>query len=123
MAQNKQIKFRIILICLFLAFTLLGLSLFSFTKFGTINFPKVVKALISVSQNIDEYVEIKAAPHKIILASPNNAMQLFAEYMNEQGYTILAEEQLGGLIVVSRQGEKETVSFSLNKYYSKWEWT
>ena len=49
-------------------------------------------------------------------------MQLFAEYMNEQGYVILEEEQLGGLIVVSRHGEKETISFATNRYYSKWEW-
>ena len=122
MMTRKRIRFRIICTCFFLVLVLVGLSLFSFAKFGTINFPKVAIAFISISQSNNEYIELKSDPHKIILASPDNAMQLFAEYMNEQGYVILEEEQLGGLIVVSRHGEKETISFATNRYYSKWEW-
>lgn len=122
MARNKQIKFRIICTCLFFVLLLLSLGIFSFAKFGTFNFPKVAGAIISVSRNNDEYIELKSNPHKIILASPGKAMQLFTKYMNEQGYIILEEEQLGGLIVVLHDGEKELVSFSINRYYSKWEW-
>lgn len=122
MAQHKRRKLFMICACFLCVLVLLGLSAFSFTKFGTINFPKVANALISISQGDNEYVEIKSAPHKIILASPENAMQLFVKYMSEQGYTILADEQLGGLIIVSLNGQKETVAFSINRYYSKWEW-
>lgn len=122
MTQKKCTKLIVIIICSILAVGMLSMSALSFAKFGTLNFPKVTMALISISCGNDEYVEIKSDPNKIILATPDNAMQVFEEYMTECGYTILDDEQLGALIVVSQDGEKETVAFSVNKYCSVWQW-
>lgn len=122
MTQIKSTKLFIIIACSILAVSLLSVSALSFAKFGTFNFPKAAMALISISSGNDEYVEIKSNPNKIIIATPDNAMQVFEEYMTESGYTILEDEQLGALIVVSQDGEKETVAFSVNKYCSIWQW-
>lgn len=122
MTQKKRTKLIIIIACSVLAVSMLSMSALSFAKFGTFNFPKATVALISVSNGNDEYVEIKSEPNKIIIARPDNAMQVFEEYMTARGYTILENEQLGALVVVSQEGEKETVAFSVNKYCSVWQW-
>lgn len=122
MTQKKRTKLIIIIVCSILAVGMLSMSALSFAKFGTFNFPKATMALISVSSGNNEYVEIKSDPNKIIIATPDNAMQVFEEYMTASGYTILEDEQLGALIVVSQDGEKETVAFSVNKYCSVWQW-
>lgn len=122
MTRNKRTKLIIIIVCSILVLTVIGTGALCYAKFGTFNFPKVTMALISISSGNDEYVEIKSDPNKIIIATPDNAMQVFEEYMSEKGYTILEDEQLGALIIVSQDGEKETVAFSVNKYCSIWQW-
>ena len=34
----------------------------------------------------------------------------------------ILEEQVGGILIYSNGSEKEYISFSENKYFSKWEW-
>lgn len=122
MTRNKRTKLIIIIVCSILVLTVIGTGALCYAKFGTFNFPKAAMALISISSSNDEYVEIKSNPNKIIIDTPDNAMQLFEEYMTYRGYTILEDEQLGALIVVSQDGGRETVAFSVNKYCSVWQW-
>ena len=42
--------------------------------------------------------------------------------MEARGYKENEEEQLGGLLVYYNGEKKECISFSINKYYSKWQW-
>jgi hypothetical protein len=122
MTQKKRTKLIVIIVCSILAVGMMSMSALSFAKFGTFNFPKATMALISISSGNDEYVEVKSDHNKIIIATPDNSMQVFEEYLTESGYTILEDEQLGSLIIVSQDGEKETVAFSVNKYCSVWQW-
>jgi hypothetical protein len=122
MTQKKRTKLIVIIVCSILVVGMMSMSALSFAKFGTFNFPKATMALISISSGNDEYVEVKSDPNKIIIATPDNSMQVYEEYLTESGYTILEDEQLGSLIIVSQDGEKETVAFSVNKYCSVWQW-
>jgi hypothetical protein len=122
MTQKKRTKLIVIIVCSILVVGMMSMSALSFAKFGTFNFPKATMALISISSGNDEYVEVKSDPNKIIIATPDNSMQVYEEYLTESGYTILEDEHLGSLIIVSQDGEKETVAFSVNKYCSVWQW-
>lgn len=119
--MKKRSKLIVIIVCSVLVAGMLGLSGLSFVKFGTFNYPKAVMALCLIFSG-DEYVEINSAPNKIVIATPYNSVQVFEEYMTEMGYTILEDEQLGSLMVVLRDGKRETVAVSANKYYSLWRW-
>lgn len=121
MISKKRTKF-VIIVCSILVIGVLGVSAINYAKIGTFNFPKTVMGLISISAGNDEYVEIKSEPNKIIIATPNNAMHVFEEYITEIGYSVLEDEQLGALIIVTKDEKKETVSFSVNKYCSVWRW-
>lgn len=121
MTQKKLTKL-IVVICSALVLGILSMSMLCFVKLGTFNFPKATMALISISNGNKEYVEINATPNKIIIATPDNAMNVFEEYMTNNGYTILEDKQLGSLIVVAQDGEQETIAFSVNKYCSVWQW-
>ena len=44
------------------------------------------------------------------------------KYLEEQGYEYLKEERMGGLCVIEKNGEREYVVVSLNRYYSMWRW-
>ena len=48
--------------------------------------------------------------------------QFLDEYMENRGFHFVPEEQMGGILVYSNGSEKEYISFSTNKYYSKWKW-
>ena len=122
MTQKKRIKLIIIIVCSILALGMLSMSTLSFVKFGTFNYPKATMALFSIFNGNDKYVEIKSDPNKIIIATPDNAMQVFEKYVTDSGYTVMEDEQLGALIIVSQENKRQTVVFSLNKYYSLWRW-
>ena len=94
----------------------------SATKFRTINFPKVIGAIVSISNGKTDYVELKTGPNKIVIASPENTMNVFEEYIAENGYSVLEDEQLGSLFVIARGEKREYVFISINKYYSLWQW-
>ena len=89
MTQKKRIKLIVIVVCAVFTLSVLSMGALSFVKFGTINFPKTVIAFVSISSGDAEYVEIKSAPNKIIMATPNNSMQVFEEYLTDNGYTFL----------------------------------
>lgn len=118
MTLKKRIKLIVIIICFVIV---AALSVLSFAKFGTFNFAKTARAMYLISSG-DEYVDISSGSNKVIIATPNNPLRVFEEYMAEKGYSILEDEQLGSLITVLKDGEREVVAFSVNKYYSVWRW-
>ena len=121
---DKKRKKRIILAaCVSLIVLVLCVSMIvSLTKFGTLNFPKVIQAIRSISSGQSDYVEIKAPPSGIVLASPERSMEVFKAYLNENGYVIVEDEQLGAVFVIAKGEEREKVVFSVNGYYSLWRW-
>lgn len=81
----------------------------SFVKFNSVNLPKIVYAVVAVSSGNKEYVVICENHKKIIIADPNDP-DAFYKYLESLGYTELEEEQMGGIHVIEKDGEKELVS-------------
>ena len=125
MPTNKKRKKGMILAAgaIFIVLVLCVSMLVSVSKFGTVNFPKVIQALQAISNGESDYVEIKDAPSRIVLASPERSMEVFKAYLNENGYVIVEDEQLGAVFVIAKGEEREKVVFSVNGYYSLWRWT
>lgn len=124
MATNKKRKKRMILAActIFIVLVLCVSMIVSVSKFGTVNFPKVIQALQAISNGESNYVEIKDSPSRIVLASPERSMEVFKAYLNENGYVIVEDEQLGAVFVIAKGEEREKVVFSVNGYYSLWRW-
>ena len=91
----------------------------SYAKFGNANFPKTFISLIRIVCNEDDYIKVKSTP-KVIVAKPSQA--LFENFLANEGYRILEDDQLGSVYTVEKQGVQEQISFSINRYYSKWIW-
>lgn len=58
----------------------------------------------------------------IMSTSNKSSGQYLDEYMENRGFYFVPEEQMSGMLVYSNGSEKEYILFSINKYYSKWEW-
>ena len=97
---------------------------YSFNKFSTFNsfssFIGVAKILFTNT----EYDVIQNNPYKVIIAKPNTerklANDLLDEYMKERGFE--QTDRHGSLIIYSNGTDYEKIHFSINAYYSVWEW-
>ena len=74
-----------------------------------------------------EYTIVQNNPNRVGFSktsdtSNKTAKQYLDDYMATRGFHFVPEEQLGSMLVYSNDSEKEYISFSMNRYYSKWEW-
>lgn len=74
-----------------------------------------------------EYTIVQNTPNRVVFSktadtSNKSSGKFLDEYMESRGFYFVPEEQMGGILVYSNGSEKEYISFSINKYYSKWEW-
>lgn len=105
-------------------------------KFGSINIPRIVYAIVTVNTDKNDYVIIKdlksnkitnkgsakrffAHPKKVIIATPNKNYKL-NDYAKENGYNITDEQ--GSLFIIEKDGTSEEVDVSIIGYYSLWKW-
>lgn len=117
-------KIKIILIIIISLLIVLGSIIFSFNKLSTFNsfssFIGVAKILFTNT----EYDVIQNNPNKVIIAKPNTerklANDLLDEYMEERGFK--QTDRHGSLIIYSNGTNYEKIHFSINAYYSVWEW-
>ncbi|MEG0570586.1 MAG: hypothetical protein RR497_02965 [Oscillospiraceae bacterium] len=116
----KKVRIAIISVVLIAILTITA-SLFSMAKFKTANFVASGLGVIRVMASDTKYVQIQSNP-RIIIAKPDNAMKLFLETIESEGYTLLEDEQMGSMYTIEKDGIKESVSFSVNSYFSKWIW-
>ncbi len=134
-------KYRLKLtISISLIFILLCSVLFIFQiKFGSINAPRIVYAVISVNNSDNDFFVIKDArsnkkssdgnseepffanPKKVVIATPDSDYN-FSDYVKSIGYDIVEDKQYGSKIVIEKDGNKEEVFISSNLYYSLWQW-
>ncbi len=120
--SKKIRKLRIGIVSAVLAVLLaLTASFVSYIKFDTPNFFTAGIGLIRITLSDTQYVEIRRSP-RVIIAKPQNSMQLFLDTVESEGYTYLADEQMGGMHVIEKDGKKEHVFLSANRYFSKWSW-
>lgn len=120
--MKKSIKI-VIAICIILI--LFGMGVFvSFAKFATLNPISSLGGLIEISITNKEYTIIQNNPWKVVISKPihedKNAQQILDEYMLENGYATI--DRMGSMITYSNGTDEEKVYFSVNKYYSIWEW-
>lgn len=120
---SKRIRNRRIAIASFMISVILILtaSFVSYLKFNTPNFFSAGIGLIRIMITDTPYTEIQKSP-RVIIAQPENSAELFLEFVESEGYTYLEEEQMGGMLIIERDGKKENVFYSLNGYFSKWTW-
>lgn len=114
-------KKKIITVSICLAVVLLIGSVFlvSYDKFGTANIFAAANAYLRVTNTNADAVSIQENP-QIMIAKPNT--ELLDRHMDALGYERVEEKQLGALIVYSNGTDEQTILYSQNKYFSKWEW-
>lgn len=120
--KNKKRSRRIVvatLVSTILIVAILGSCFISYVKFNTGNPFSVVSGYFQITVLDKEYVEIQKSP-KVVLAQPNG--EIFINYMESRGFTEIEEEQMGAMRVFTNVEKKEWVSYSINRYYSKWYW-
>lgn len=117
-------KIKIILIIIILLLVILGSIIFSFNKFSTFNSASAFIGVMKILFTNAEYDVIQSNPYKVIIAKPNTerktANDLLDEYMNERGFE--KTDRHGSMIIYSNGTDYEKINFSINAYYSVWEW-
>lgn len=119
----KKKKIIILSIIIVLILIILG-TILSFKKFSTFNPISSLCGVIEISITDKEYTTIQNKPWKVIVSKATNgdryAQLILDEYMLERGYTTV--DRMGSVITYSNGIDTEKVYFSVNKYYSVWEW-
>ena len=124
-ADNKvKTKKKAILCTVIICFVIIVSVLLAFVskdKFGTFNFISGGTGFLRIMQKDAEYVQVQSNP-RVILTNPDNSFEMFISIIESEGYTYLSEEGTGNMLVIEKDGVKETVSFSLNGYIGKFVW-
>lgn len=102
--------------CRIIVLVIIFLSLLSYWKFGSINFPKVAWAIVQVNTTDTEYVVVKGGAKKVIIARGDT----LKKYATSTGYKVV--DQVGSLYTIEKDGEKESVLVSGRSYCSLWRW-
>lgn len=100
---------------------ILGISVVvAMDKFSVYNPISALYGLSKITFTDTEHVEIENTP-KVVIAKAGSSL---LDYMDNENYTHLEEEQLGALLAFENNvsGEKQEVFFSANRYYSLWKW-
>lgn len=117
-------KVKVILIIVVILLVILGSIIFSFNKFSTFNSMSSFIGIVKILFTNTEYDVIQSNPYKVIIAKPNTerklANDLLDEYMKERGFE--QTDRHGSLIIYSNGTDYEKIHFSINAYYSVWEW-
>lgn len=116
--KNKKIKIIISVICIIALFAVA--SVVSLTKFHTHNSIAVTVSLAKLYLTDAEYVEVQESPR--IIVSESRDINSFFEYLENEGYARLENEQMGSLHIVEKNGQKEAIISKINSFYSLWTW-
>lgn len=122
--MNRKGIIIIIVICIVILF---ATTIFSIAKFSVWNPFSSCFGMLEILFTDKEYTIVQNTPNRVVFSktadtSNKSSGQFLDEYMENRGFYFVPEEQMGGILVYSNGSEKEYISFSTNKYYSKWEW-
>lgn len=117
----------IIIIVTICSVILLSATIFSIVKFSVWNPFSSCFGMLEILFTDTEYTIVQNTPNRVGFSktadtSNKSGGQYLDEYMESRGFYFVPEEQMGGMLVYSNGSEKEYISFSTNKYYSKWKW-
>ena len=120
---SKKIKRRrAVIVCCVLAVVLyLAAAFCSYVYLDTANPIAAGVGLLRVMVFDSEPVEIQKSP-RVVIARPERFQTAFEAYVAAEGYTYLAEEQLGKAHYIEKDGEKELVWLHGNRFYALWSW-
>ena len=114
--------FVMIIIAIVVTIIIIFATVFSIYKFGVINPFSSCFGMFQILFTNQQYVVVQNHPHKVVFSKSPNAKMLLDEYMQNRGFEILPEEQMGSMLVYTNNDSKEYILFTINKYYSKWSW-
>lgn len=117
----------IILVCI-ISFIAIGYisMMISVNITGVFNPISAVYNISKVMFDKDElYVVAQKKPWKIMFSKPyideKSAQDILDEYMKNDGYEM--SDRMGSMITYkNKEGNERRIHFSVNKYYSIWEW-
>lgn len=120
-------KKMIILVCI-ISFICIGYisMIISANITGVFNPISAVYNISKVMFDEDElYVVAQKKPWKIMFSKPyidgKSAQDILDEYMKNDGYEM--SDRMGSMITYkNKDGNERRIHFSVNKYYSIWEW-
>ena len=109
--MKKKIFFIFIVLFIIL---FVGATIFSISHFKVFNPVSSCFGMLQILFTEKEYIQVQKYPYKVVFSKP----QAFENYMVEQGFNELKEEQLGSIRVFSNGDKKEIVSTRTNAYYT-----
>lgn len=120
---SKKIKRRrTAIVCCVLAVVLyLAAAFCSYVYLDTADPIAAGVGLLRVMVFDSEPIEIQKNP-RVVIARPERFQAAFEAYVAAEGYTYLAEERLGKLHYIEKDGEKELVWLHGNRFYALWSW-
>lgn len=101
-----------------LAAALLAACLFSLLTFGTANFVSAAWGLARVTLLNEPWAEIAREPKVVLAASETD----LTDYMAARGFAENEQERMGALRVFEKDGAKEYVLCSVNRWFARWVW-
>ena len=117
----------IILVCIISVIAIGFISMIiSVNVTGVFNPVSAVYNISKVMFDEDElYVVAQKKPWKIMFSKPyidgKSAQDILDEYMKNDGYEM--SDRMGSMITYkNKDGNERRIHFSVNKYYSIWEW-
>lgn len=115
--KKKRRRILAAFAALALAAALLAACLFS-AAFGTANFVSAAAGLARVTLLNEPWAEIAREP-KVVLAAPETDL---TDYMAARGFAENEQERMGALRVFEKDGAKEYVLCSVNRWFARWVW-
>lgn len=116
--KKKRRRILAAFAALALAAALLAACLFSAAAFGTANFVSAAAGLARVTLLNEPWAEIAREP-KVVLAAPETSI---TDYMAARGFAENEQERMGALRVFEKDGAKEYVLCSVNRWFARWVW-
>jgi len=123
--MKKKVIILLIIIISFIAIGFLSMII-SANLTGVLNPISSIYNISKVILDEDElYVVAQKKPWKIMFSKPyadgKSAQDILDEYMKNDGYEIL--DRMGSIITYKNEvGNERRIHFTVNKYYSLWEW-
>ena len=93
-------------------------DILSAAAFGTANFVSAAAGLARVTLLNEPWAEIAREP-KVVLAAPETSI---TDYMAGRGFAENEQERMGALRVFEKDGAKEYVLCSVNRWFARWVW-
>ena len=116
--KKKRRRILAAFAALALAAALLAVCLFSAAAFGTANFVSAAAGLARITLLNEPWAEIAREP-KVVLAAPETSI---TDYMAARGFAENEQERMGALRVFEKDGAKEYVLCSVNRWFARWVW-